>query len=166
MASTHDSQVYKLKNGRWAYRFCISVNGKKIAKRGKTDSEGNPLQSKSDAIKARKKAIKLTQMAPLLPDKKPDIEKRTVREVFKEYCEKGRADRAYQTIRKQDSIWENHLDSEFGDCVIDEIPVSEVNDYLALLYYGNLPSVFIKYYPSYANDLMTVTELARILWIK
>ena len=137
MASTHDSQVYQLKNGRWAYRFSISVNGKKIAKRGKTDSEGNPLQSKSDAIKARKKAIKLLQMAPLLPDNKPDIVKKTVREVFKEYCEKGRADRAYQTIRKQDSIWENHLDSKFGDRVIDEIPVSEVNDYLALLYYGN-----------------------------
>ncbi len=134
MATTHDSQVYQLKNGRWAYRFSISVNGKKIARRGKTDSDGNPLQSKSDAIKARKKAIKVAQMAPLLPERKPDPVKKTMREVFKEYCEKGRADRAYQTIRKQDSIWENHLDSEFGDWKIDEIPVSEVNDYLAKLY--------------------------------
>ncbi len=137
MASTHDSQVYQLKNGRWAYRFSISVNGIKIARRGKTDLDGNLLQSKADAIRARKKAIKLIQIAPLQQEKKPEPVKKTVREVFNEYCDKGRADRAYQTIRKQDSIWENHLDSAFGNYMIDEIPVGIINDYLATLYYGN-----------------------------
>lgn len=137
MSIKNDAGVRQLKNGFWAYRFSISVGGRKIEQRGSTDLDGNVLRTKSDAIKARKKAIKLAQMTPLLPDRKPDLVKKTVREVFKEYCEKGRADRAYQTIRKQDSLWENHLDSEFGDCVVDEVPVSEVNDYLAKLYYGN-----------------------------
>ena len=64
-------------------------------------------------------AIKMAQLAPMLPQKEPEPVKKTVREVFAEYCEKGRSDRAYQTVRKQDSIWVNHLEAAFGDCVID-----------------------------------------------
>ena len=41
---------------------------------------------------------------------------------------KGRTDRAYQTIRKQDSIWENHLKALFGNKNIDEVSVAAVND--------------------------------------
>ncbi len=135
MSNTPNSQVYQLKNGCWAYRFSISINGQKIAKRGKTDLDGNPLKTKADAIKARKTAIKMTQLAPYLPEKPSEPVKKTVRDIFEEYCEKGRADRAYMTIRKQDSLWENHLQAEFGDCIIGEIPVSTVNDYLTRLYY-------------------------------
>lgn len=58
-----------------------------------------------------------------------------VKDVYKEYCEKGRKDRAYQTIRKQDSLWENHLFAKFGNRYVDEISVAEVMDYLAELYY-------------------------------
>ena len=56
-------------------------------------------------------------------------------EVYKEYCEKGRSDRAYQTVRKQDSLWNIHLNERFGKRYIDEISVGEINDYLAELYY-------------------------------
>lgn len=56
-------------------------------------------------------------------------------EVYKEYCEQGRSGKAYQTIRKQDSLWENHLSAKFGKRFIDEISVAEVNEYLAELYY-------------------------------
>lgn len=58
-----------------------------------------------------------------------------VKEVYEEYCEKGRKDRAYQTIRKQDSIWDNHIFAKFGNRYVDEITVAEVMDYLAELYY-------------------------------
>ena len=102
MAKGNDSAVYQLKNGLWGFKFCTSVNGKRISKRGRTDLDGNPLQSRADAMKARKKAIKMAQLAPLLPEKKPEPIKRTVRDVFKEYREKGCSDRAYATIRKQD----------------------------------------------------------------
>lgn len=128
MTNAHDSQVYQLKNGYWAYRFSISVNGHKIAKRGKTDLDGNSLRTRADAVKARKKAIRMAQMAPLLPEQKPEPKKKTFQEVFEEYCEKGRTDRAYQTIRKQDSIWENHLKALFGNKNIDEVSVAAVND--------------------------------------
>ena len=137
MANKSDSGVRQLKNGFWAYRFCTSINGRRIDGRGSTDLDGNVLRTKQDAIRARKKAIKMAQLAPLLPEKPPEPVKKTVAELFAEYCEKGRSDRVYMTIRKQDSIWENHLQAEFGDCIIDEIPVSAVNDYLARLYYDD-----------------------------
>ena len=52
MANTQGTQVYQLKNECWAYRFSISINGQKIAKRGKTDLDGNALLTKADAVKA------------------------------------------------------------------------------------------------------------------
>lgn len=133
--STTDAGIRQLKNGNWAYRFSISVNGQKISQRGSTNSEGQPLKTKTDAIRARKKAIKLAQLALLLPVKEKEPEKLTVAQVFDEYREKGRSDRAYNTILKQDSLWTNHLQEAFGHRILEEIEVAEVSDYLAKLYY-------------------------------
>ncbi len=135
MSIKSDAGVRQLKNGFWAYRFSISVGGRKIEQRGSTDLDGNVLRTKGEAIKARKKAIRLAQLAPLLPSKNTEPVKKTVRQVFNEYCEKGRSDRAYNTILKQDSIWKNHLDEAFGDKNIGNITTAEVVDYLGNLYY-------------------------------
>ena len=70
--SKNDSGVRQLKNGFWAYRFSISVGGRAINQRGSAGLDGNILRTKQDAIKARKKAIKMAQLAPLLPEKKPE----------------------------------------------------------------------------------------------
>lgn len=135
MAKNNDSTVYQLKNGRWAYRFSISVDGQKIARRGRTDLDGNPLLTRAEALKARKKAIRMAQLAPLVPPQSPVPVKKTMRDVYVEYREKGCSDRAYNTLRKQDSIWKNHLNSTFGDRIVDEISTAEVVDYLSKLYY-------------------------------
>ena len=39
------------------------------------------------------------------------------------------------TTRKQDSLWNNHISKKFSSRFVDEISVSEVNDYLCMLYY-------------------------------
>lgn len=135
MNATKDAGVRQLKNGCWAYRFSISINGQKISKRGSTDSEGNPLKTKGSAIKARQMAIRLTQLAPVIPVVKAENQKKTIQELFEEYCEKGRSDRAYNTILKQDSLWANHLKEAFGHRLIEKVEVAEINDYLAKLYY-------------------------------
>ena len=80
--SKNDSGVRQLKNGFWAYRFSISVSGRAINQRGSTDLDGNILRTKQEAIRARKKAIKLAQLAPLLPPTKPEPVKKTMRDVF------------------------------------------------------------------------------------
>ncbi len=59
----------------------------------------------------------------------------TVQQVYDEYCEFGRAGKAYVTIKKQDSLWNNHIKSKFGKRYVDDISVAEINDYLAELYY-------------------------------
>lgn len=134
MANQNAVGVYQKENGYWEYRFVVVVDGKSIARKKCTDANGNKLKTKREAIKARELAI---ASAKLEREKKRSISRRTVKEVFTEFCREGRKDRKYQTIRKQDSLWENHLCEKFGKKYIDEISVAEVNDYLAELYYVN-----------------------------
>ena len=121
MATQHTTGVYQREDGYWEYRFTITVNGKKIPRRKSTDASGRKLKTKKDAIIAREEA-----MVALRQEKteKPKIIRKTVKEVFEEFCQSGRKDRAYRTIQKQDSLWENHLrdrlqkkkSEQFCDC--------------------------------------------------
>ena len=124
--------VYQKDNGYWEYRFVMMVDGKQINKKKSTDAQGNKLKTKTEAIRAREAAMAAarTERAG-----KPKVIRRTFQEVFEEFCEKGRKDRAYQTIRKQDSLWENHLKAKFGKRYVDEISAADVMDYLSELYY-------------------------------
>ena len=126
--------VYQKDNGYWEYRFVMMVDGKQINKKKSTDAQGNKLKTKTDAIRAREAA-----MAAARTERtgKPKVIRRTVQEVFEEFCEKGRKGRAYQTIRKQDSLWENHLKAKFGKRYVDEISAADVMDYLSELYHIN-----------------------------
>ena len=133
MEKTKEAGVYQLENGLWAYRFIIKVDGKQITSRKTTDEYGNKLRTKKQAVKAREAAI---IAAHLEQERKHKISRRTVEEVYNEYREKGRSDRAYRTIQKQESLWKNHLQERFGKRYVDEISVAEINDYLAELYFN------------------------------
>ena len=126
--------VYQLENGNWGYRYGVVINGKTVWRKKTRDSKGHVMKTKSAAVKERDKSI-----AALIkkgePQKKKQIRK-TVSEVYKEYCATGRRGKAYTTIRKQDSLWNNHIADKFGDRYIDELTVAEINDYLAELYYS------------------------------
>lgn len=132
MSKSKDVGVYQKKNGYWEYRFTMVVGGSKISKKKGTDEFGNKLKTKKEAVNARAAAMAAARNERSYI--KPVIRK-TLKEVFEEYRKTGRNDKAYQTIRKQDSLWENHLSNQFGQRFIDEISVAEVNDYLAHLYY-------------------------------
>lgn len=124
--------VFQKEDGYWGYRFSIVVDGKTIARRKFTDENDSKLRTKGEAVKARTAAMVAARMEWV---SKPAPIRRTYEEVFEEFRSKGRADRAYQTIRKQDSLWENHLRERFGKRFVDEISSAEINDYLAELYY-------------------------------
>ena len=131
MSKPNDTGVYQLANKNWAFRYTITANGRKKDVRKAKDEFGNSLKTKTEAIRARNKALEQEREG-----KKPVPKvRKTVKEVYAEYCDNGRADRAYQTIRKQDSLWENHLKGRFGKRFVDEISTAEVNDYLSELYY-------------------------------
>ena len=131
MGKLDDTGVYQLKGGNWAYRYTITENGRKKDVRTAKDEYGNPFHTKREAVKARQMALDQEQSG----HKPQPKERRTVAEVYAEYCEKGRESKAYTTIRKQESLWKNHLCARFGKRFVDTITPAHVNDYLAELYY-------------------------------
>ena len=132
-----NKSVYQLNNGMWGFRFCTRVNGKNVYRRMSTDKDGKPFKTQKAAMKARAAAIAEVQNEKVMPQTPPPVQlaRKTVEEVFIEFSQKGRCDRAYQTIQKQNSLWKNHLKAAFGARWIDEISTQEVNDYLLMLYY-------------------------------
>lgn len=88
MAKQNDAGVYKLKNGNWAYRYVLMVNGVRKEVRKAKDEFGAPFKTKREAIKARQAAIDSAQNSR---KPKPTVRK-TVQEVYQEYCANGRSD--------------------------------------------------------------------------
>ena len=126
----NDTGIYQLDGGGWGFRYTVLVNGKRKDVKRVRDANGNPMKTKRSAILARAEAIKEEQTP-----KAKQISRKTVKEVYEEYCGNGRKDRAYRTKQKQDSLWNNHLCSKYGKRFVDEITAAEVNDYLSDLYY-------------------------------
>ena len=126
----NDTGIYQLGGGGWGFRYTVSVNGKRKDVKRVRDANGNPMKTKRSAILARAEAIKEEQTP-----KAKQISRKTVKEVYEEYCGNGRKDRAYRTKQKQDSLWNNHLCAKYGKRFVDEITAAEVNDYLSDLYY-------------------------------
>lgn len=132
MSKENLAGVYQLKNGCWGFRYAINVNGKRREGKKTKDENGNPFKTEKQAFRARERAI-IKERTEQKPIKK--IVRKTFKEVFEEYCKYGRNGKAYTTIKKQDSLWNNHLKDRFGSKYIDNITVAEIQDYLAELYY-------------------------------
>ena len=130
---TEETGIFQEENGFWYYRFSMTINGEKRNFKSRVDENGNRLTTKKQTIKAKMLAIeKARQEASQKPMK---IARRTYKQVFLEYQERGRSSKAFATKRKQDSLWENHLKERFGHRYVDEVSVAEINDYLSDLYY-------------------------------
>lgn len=132
MSKENFAGVYQLENGYWGFRYAINVNGKRKEGKKIKDENGNPFKTEKQAFRAREIAI---IKAKTEKEQTKKIVRKTFKEVFEEYCEYGRNGKAYTTIKKQDSLWNNHLKDRFGSKYIDNITVAEIQDYLAELYY-------------------------------
>lgn len=53
MGKQNDVGVFQLENGKWAFRYTFTKNGKRSSKRSCKDEFGNSLNTKRAAIKAR-----------------------------------------------------------------------------------------------------------------
>lgn len=126
--------VFQNSDNSWGFRFTVIIDGKQISQRKTRDENGNKFPTKKAAAKARETAIKEAHTDMKRTEK---IVRRTMSDVFKEYRENGRVGKAYQTIRKQDSLWENHICPRFGKRFVDSISVAEVSDFLSELYFVN-----------------------------
>lgn len=132
MAKSESIGISQLPNGYWCYRFTRTVDGKRVNRRASKDEAGNPFKTKRAAAQA--KAIAELRFEASLNEKPK--RRMTFGEVYDEYCQQGRSGKAYTTIKKQDSLWRNHLKEKFAFRYVDEISVAEVNDYLSYLYYS------------------------------
>jgi len=133
MARPKENGVYQMPNGMWAYRFTVVINGKNVSRKKTTDEFGNKFKKKTDAAKARTRAIDALKSGYQQPT--AQMPRKTIEDIFNEYCEKGRLGKAYSTIRKQDSLWKNHLKERFGSRFIDDVTHADIMDYLSDLYY-------------------------------
>ena len=134
MSNKKDTGIFQLDNGYWGYRYKIKIEGTLKESKRTFDEQGKPFKTKNSAIKARQQAIINEKINATVPPQ-TKIPKKTVKEVYEEYCEFGRAGKAYATIKKQDSLWNNHIKAKFGKRYITDITTAEINDYLAELYY-------------------------------
>lgn len=124
--------VFQNKDNSWGFRFTAVIDGKQITKRKTKDENGQKFPTRKAAAKAREAAI---AKAHIEVKQKQKIYRRTMADVYKEYCESGRTGKAYQTIKKQDSLWNNHISARFGNRYVDDISAAEIMDYLSELYF-------------------------------
>lgn len=169
MATKNDTGIFQKENGYWEYRFRVMVNGKQVSQHKSTDAYGQKLRTKREAIAAKEAALVAVRAGDQPP---PRLVRWTVSSVFEHFAETGRMDRAYQTIRKQDSLWENHLKKRFGNRFVDDITSGEVNDYLAELYYVEgfsyqyvesfLKMFYLIFGQAYSHDHLEVTAYNKL----
>ena len=171
MSKEKNTGVFQLENGNWGYRFIVTVEGKRKAQKRVQDENGKPYKTEKQALKAREKAIIMEKTRMMLPPQKKIVRK-TVEEVYREYCETGRHEKAFATKKKQDSLWNNYLLERFGDRYIDDISVAEVNDYLAELYcvyhlaYGYVEGFLKQFYlifgQAYSRNYLRVDDYNKL----
>ena len=96
MASTNYIGVYKTNEGYWAYRYSIVVNGQRKDVKKAKDANGQRFKSAKAAAKARAEAISNNAL-PV----SPAISRKTLGDVYLEYCEKGRTGKAFEGLLKR-----------------------------------------------------------------
>lgn len=166
--------VYQLKNGKWAYRFIIMINGEKKNQRRSKDENGKPFNTQKQAMRAREKAIRTLQVeaevSSIVPIKK--LERKRICEVYEEYCRTGRSAKAIATIKKQEALWNNHILDRFGSCYVDNVRVADVQDFLAELYcvkgyaYGYVEGFLKQFYlifgQAYSRNYLSVDDYNKL----
>ena len=122
--------VYTDEKGRIFYRIKVKTSeGKIFDSRVFKDKDGIPFQTQYSAHLAKLEHEKLLK-APVVEEPC----RMTVKEVYNNYLKTAAGSIATSTLRKQESIWVNHVRDRFGDRIIDTISVGEINTFLDELY--------------------------------
>jgi len=117
--------ISKLENGCYQYRI---KRGKiDIVKR--KDENGNPFKTQKAAELARSK--KLIELEEQIDN---NFKKMKVADIYYKYIATDKEKEA-ATLRKKESMWNNHIEEIFGNRYIDEIELIELELFLKELYY-------------------------------
>ncbi len=142
-----EAGIFQLPNGNYGYRVVINRKDLKVDTTYRQDENGNPFKTKAAARDAReRKIVEFKNNKDKNVKTKPTKRYKLV-DIYNLYLSKGATDKAHATIKKQKSMWENHISKKFGDHYIDEITTNDLEDYLKELYhygdeYKNTPYSF------------------------
>ena len=126
--------VSQNKDGSWSYRIKKKINNQVVDTKIKKDSKGHSFLTARAAYEAQlQHESKLSNGEIELP-KKPS--KTTLTYVYETYLSSSKAkQKAPATLRKQDSMWRNHISkAEFINTDINDIKITDLDDFLYNLY--------------------------------
>lgn len=121
------------KDGSWSYRIKKKVNGQVVDTRIKKDENGLPFLTARAAHEAKLKHE--AKLASGEIEIAPKSSKTTLQAVYDAYLESADAkQKAPATLRKQESMWRNHVGPKFGDTDINAITIPDLDTFLFELY--------------------------------
>ncbi len=123
-------------DGSWTYRIKLKLpDGKVVDTRIKKDESGLPFLTARAAHEAKAEHEARLKAKPEEKESKKEIV--TLAEVYENYLNSEGKDRAPATLRKQDSMWRNHISEVFGKRDINSITIIELQDFLRTLYHNH-----------------------------
>lgn len=125
--------VTQNEDGSWSYRLKVKLpDGKLFDTRIRKDPNGNPFLRARDAYEAKKAHAERLKNPPAeeTEEKKSPV----LREIYENYLLTEGKEKAPATLRKQESMWRNHVEPAFGDREIDTINLVELQNFLYDLY--------------------------------
>lgn len=120
-------------DGSWTYRIKIKLpDGSVKDTRIKKDSRGNPFLTARQAFEAKKEHEARIRANP--EDNAPKQKIVTLQDVYDNYLDTEAKKKAPATLRKQDSMWQNHISPVFANRDINSITIIELDTFLVNLY--------------------------------
>ena len=133
--------VTQNKDGSWSYRIKKKIKNQVVDTKIKKDENGLPFLSARSAYEAKLNHERKLQTGEIeIKEKAP---KTTLSNIYAAYLESSEAKKkAPATLKKQDSMWRNHIsvyrhdekDLPLGNKDINEILITELDDFLYNLY--------------------------------
>ena len=125
--------VTQNKDGSWSYRIKKKIKNQVVDTRIKKDENGNLFLTARSAYEAKLVHERKLQTGEIEIKEKSPVT--TLSNIYAAYLESSDAkQKAPATLRKQDSMWRNHINIKFGDRNINSILITELNDFLYDLY--------------------------------
>lgn len=125
--------VSQNKDGSWSYRIKKKINNQIVDTKIKKDENGNAFLTARAAHEAKLKHESKLLNGEIDIPQKPS--KTTMSYIYETYLQSSEAkQKAPATLRKQDSMWRNHVGPKFADKDINKIKITELDDFLYDIY--------------------------------
>ena len=123
-------------DGGWQYRIKIKLeSGKVVDTRIKRNDDGIPFLTAREAYEAKKaheEKLRAIEEKPTETQEEPSVVR--VIDVYENYMKTEGVRKAPATLRKQDSMWRNHVCIVFGERDINSITLVELQTFLFNVY--------------------------------